>query len=203
VRHKVRDDPSIAVAPIRTKYGESKLHVFSWSANEQDNVLVVVPGELDSCPLIRIQSACYTGEIFDSLDCDCHWQLETSLKLIHQRGGAFIYMLKDGRGAGLLSKIRGMKISSDEGVDTAEAYQRMGIQLDPREYSQPAFILKYFGIERLELLTNNPRKITALANSGFKVSRRALVSIPTTHNRGYLEAKAKKLGHLMQMDKPI
>jgi GTP cyclohydrolase II len=100
--------PTTACSPIRTKYGEFTIYVFSWSENEQDNVLCLIPStECIQSPLVRIQSACYTGEIFESLDCDCHWQLETSLAAIQKEGGIFIYMLKDGRGAGLLTKYAG------------------------------------------------------------------------------------------------
>ena len=105
-------DPQIAQAPLRTRYGAFTLHVFSWSEHEQDNVLALVPEKVTRSPLVRIQSACYTGEIFGSLDCDCHWQLETSLAAIQHEGGVFIYMLRDGRGAGLLAKVRGMHLSA-------------------------------------------------------------------------------------------
>jgi GTP cyclohydrolase II len=91
-------NPTIAHAPICTKYGGFSIYVFSWSENEQDNVLALVRDTYDRAPLVRIQSACYTGEIFESLDCDCHWQLETSLAAIQKEGGIFVYMLKDGRG---------------------------------------------------------------------------------------------------------
>src|ERR1700730_3504096 len=118
--------PIIADAPIRTKYGEFSIYVFSWSENEQDNVLALVTNAINGSPLVRIQSACYTGEIFGSLDCDCHWQLETSLAAIQKQGGIFVYVLKDGRGAGLLTKIRGMDLSHSLGIDTADAYQELG-----------------------------------------------------------------------------
>ena len=190
--------PRVANAPIRTKYGEFVLHVFSWSENEQDNVLAMVPNIPASYPLIRIQSACYTGEIFESLDCDCHWQLETSLEAISQEGGVFIYMLKDGRGAGLFEKVRGMKLSHDKKIDTADAYQELGIPLDPRTYEYAVFILKHFGYLSVRLLTNNPRKISGLTDAGLKVERVPLESEPTAYNSHYLKAKAMKLGHFMQ-----
>jgi GTP cyclohydrolase II len=89
-------EPRIENAPLRTKYGLFTIHIFSWSDNEQDNILALTSGLSSSKrPLIRIQSACYTGEIFGSLDCDCHWQLETRLTAIQREGGAFIYMLPD------------------------------------------------------------------------------------------------------------
>lgn len=191
------DSPQIAKAPLRTKHGEFTLYVYSWSENEQDNVLVLVhnPSEI---PLVRIQSACYTGEIFRSLDCDCHWQLKTSLDAIQSTGGIFIYMLRDGRGAGLLTKVRGMGLSSAKKIDTAEAYHELGIPADPRHYEQAAYILRHLSVVSLRLMTNNPRKINALEREGFAIERVSLESEPTDFNRDYLRAKATKLGHLMQ-----
>jgi GTP cyclohydrolase II len=191
-------EPQTSCTLLRTKYGHFRLHVFSWSDNEQDNVLVLVPEKATAIPLVRIQSACYSGEIFESLDCDCHWQLETSLAAIQNEGGAFIYMLKDGRGAGLLAKIRGMALSQTLNIDTADAYQKMGIPLDPREYDQAAYVLRTLGFKAIRLLTNNPRKVDGMVRAGFEVTRVRLESIPTEYNREYLRSKAAKLGHLMK-----
>lgn len=97
--------PQIAKSPLNTKYGAFEIYDFAWSENEQDNVLALVSGFAGKpMPLVRVQSACYTGEIFESTDCDCHWQLEMALHRIQNEGGIFIYMLCDGRGAGLLTK---------------------------------------------------------------------------------------------------
>ncbi|MBW7964138.1 GTP cyclohydrolase II [Bradyrhizobium sp. BR 10261] len=191
-------DPRIAHSPLRTRYGDFTLYVFSWSDNEQDNVLALLSDKKVERPLVRVQSACYTGEIFESVDCDCHWQLETSLKRIQSEGGVFVYMLQDGRGAGLLAKVRGMALSAAEGVDTADAYRRLGVAPDPRDYEQAAFILKHLGITAVRLLTNNPRKIAGLATQGIEVERARLESEPTEENRGYLKSKALKLGHMMR-----
>jgi GTP cyclohydrolase II len=191
-------DPKIAEAPLATRYGRFSLFVFSWSENEQDNVLALLPERRVDPPLVRIQSACYTGEIFGSLDCDCHWQLETSLIAIHGEGGIFIYMLRDGRGAGLLAKVRGLALSHTAGLDTADAYNELGILPDPRNYKQAAYVLEHFGVTSLRLLTNNPRKVQGLRDAGFDVARMRLESKPTDDNRDYLRAKATKLGHLMQ-----
>ncbi len=116
--------PQIAETPLNTKYGTFQLYDFAWSKNEQDNVLVLVSSFASKKPLVRVQSACYTGEIFESTDCDCHWQLETALHRIQAEGGIFIYMLCDGRGAGLLTKIKGMNLTAMEGLDTAEDVQK-------------------------------------------------------------------------------
>jgi GTP cyclohydrolase II len=194
--------PEIASAPLRTSYGDFTLYVFSWSDNEQDNVLVLTREPKGCTPLIRIQSACYTGEIFASLDCDCHWQLETSLRAIEAEGGALIYMLRDGRGAGVLAKVRGLQLSQDFSVDTAEAYERLGIPPDPRDYGQAIYVLQYFGWQTVRLLTNNPRKVRGIADAGFDVTRLPLESEPTLQNRDYLKAKAEKLGHMLRAFTP-
>jgi GTP cyclohydrolase II len=190
--------PKIAKSPLKTKYGTFDLYVFSWSENEQDNVLVLHADYGDGPPLVRVQSACYTGEIFESLDCDCHWQLETALARIHKEGGLFIYMLCDGRGAGLLTKIRGMQMTATQGIDTVDAYAELGSPLDPREYERAAFVLSYFGVTACKLLTNNPRKIEGLASCGISVERLPHESDPTEHNESYLKSKACKLGHMMK-----
>ncbi len=194
--------PQIAQSPLKTRHGEFALHVFSWSPNEQDNVLALVSDFAGRIPIVRIQSACYTGEIFDSLDCDCHWQLETSLSLIQEKGGIFVYMLCDGRGAGLLTKIRGMRITAEEGLDTADAYTKLGSPLDPREYDRAAYVLRHFSVEECVLLTNNARKIKGLESNGLRVTRRRLESRATPENRAYLHAKARKLGHLFEQFEP-
>lgn len=192
-------EPRVAETPLRTKYGLFTMYVFSWSDNEQDNVLTLVPESMNRSPAtVRIQSACYSGEIFESLDCDCHWQLETSLKIVQEERGAFIYMLRDGRGAGLLAKVRGMRLTSTQGLDTAEAYKVLGVPPDPRDYEQAAYVLRYLQVSSVRLLTNNPRKVEGLEMAGYQVERIRLESVPTEENKEYLRAKATKHGHLMQ-----
>lgn len=190
--------PTIANSPLNTKYGTFTLYVFAWSKNEQDNILVLTSKLSKNRPLVRVQSACYTGEIFESTDCDCHWQLETGLHRIQKEGGIFIYMLCDGRGAGLLTKIRGMHITATEGLDTAEAYEKLGSPLDPRDYKRAAFVLEHFGVKSCRLLTNNPRKVMGLKQYGIDVSREQHMSEPTALNESYLRSKAEKLGHMMK-----
>ena len=190
--------PKIAKSPLSTKYGSFEIYDFAWSDNEQDNVLALVSNFEDGKPLVRVQSACYTGEIFESTDCDCHWQLETALHRIQEEGGIFIYMLCDGRGAGLLTKIRGMNLTATEGLDTAEAYDRLGSPADPREYERAAFVLNHFGVTSCRLLTNNPRKVSGLKSCGIDVLREEHMSEPTPLNEPYLRSKAEKLGHMMK-----
>jgi GTP cyclohydrolase II len=191
--------PDHAESAIVSLYGESVLHCFSWGSHEEENVLAVVAGDPGRVPLVRVQSACYSAEIFRSLDCDCHEQLDTSLRRIHSEGGVVVYMLCDGRGAGLLTKIRGLALGTSEGLDTAEAYERLGVEPDPRRYDRVACVLKKLGITRLRLLTNNPRKIDGLLKSGLVVERERLEIPATPSSRSYLETKRDKLGHLLDL----
>lgn len=189
-----------ATTPFRSTYGAGTFHVFSWGPHEEDNVLAVVAGPPSDAPLVRVQSACYTAEIFRSTDCDCHEQLDESLRRVHQEGGAVVYMLSDGRGAGLLTKVRGLALGASAGMDTADAYRHLGVPLDPRSYERVAAVLVDLGVRNLRLLTNNPRKVTGLQAAGLGVEREPLMIAPTPASRAYLEAKRDKLGHLLNLD---
>jgi GTP cyclohydrolase II len=163
----------------------------------EDNILSVENRpELEGPPLVRVQSACYTAEIFRSLDCDCHAQLETSLSRIQGEGGVLLYMLCDGRGAGLLNKIRGLALGKSHSLDTADAYTALGLPADPRDYTRVAEVLRRLAVTEMRLLTNNPRKIAAMASAGFSVHRESLEIDATAHSRAYLQTKATKMGHL-------
>lgn len=191
-------DPRVASTKLLTAYGEFDFHCFAWGSHEEQNVLVLsnLPASLDS-PLCRIQSACYTGEIFGSLDCDCHEQLTLSLQRIQREGGLFIYYLCDGRGAGIFTKTLGLELGRTQGLDTSDAYLRLGVSQDPRQYSRAAFVLRYMNINRVRLLTNNPRKIDGLAQFGFTVQRESLEVEATPESVHYLETKSRKMGHLL------
>src|SRR5262245_55064962 len=104
----------LAITTLNTHYGEFEFRCYSWSVHEEDNILVLCKAYSGNWPIVRVQSACYTAEIFRSLDCDCHEQLEVSLQRVQQEGGALVYMLCDGRGAGLLQKVRGLELSRTE-----------------------------------------------------------------------------------------
>lgn len=191
-------DPRVATTKLRTAHGEFDFHCFSWSTHEEDNVLCLSRLDVDDMPtLCRVQSACYTAEIFQSLDCDCHAQLHQSLKMIQERGGLLVYVLCDGRGAGLFTKTLGLELGRTQGLDTSDAYSRLGVPQDPREYSRVAYVLKALGIRRIRLLTNNPRKLEGLAKHGLEVERMSLEIPATTDSRPYLETKAKKMGHML------
>jgi GTP cyclohydrolase II len=180
-----------------THFGAFDFHCFSWGTHEEDKILCLVKHPLPDVPLIRVQSACYTAEIFRSLDCDCHEQLERSLQLIRSAGGIFIYMICDGRGAGLLNKVKGLELGRTERLDTSDAYSRLNLDQDPREYSRVAKVLQYFSISSVRLLTNNPRKLAGLAQLGFDVKREPIEIPATDASRPYLLTKRDKMGHLL------
>jgi GTP cyclohydrolase II len=185
-----------ASAPLKTVYGDSTLYCYSFGAREEDNVLCLeVPWRGD--PLVRVQSACYTGEILRSTDCDCHEQLDTSLRLIHEGGGLLAYMLCDGRGAGLMVKLRALDLLATDGVDTHDAYSLLGVPLDPRRYGRVSAVLLDRGATTVRLLTNNPRKLAGLAVNGITVMRMPLEVAPTSDSLPYLEVKRAKMGHLL------
>ncbi|MDX4013208.1 GTP cyclohydrolase II [Aliarcobacter skirrowii] len=182
---------------LNTKYGVYNFYCFSWGKHEEDNILVLENKNDSHTPLVRVQSACYTAEIFRSLDCDCHAQLSTSQKLISKEGGLLIYMLVDGRGAGLLNKIKGMELGFTHNLDTSEAYKFLGLEQDPREYDRVYDILSYFKIKKIKLLTNNPRKVSKLENIGISVTRIPLEIRSTNESKPYLKTKASKMGHML------
>jgi GTP cyclohydrolase II len=183
---------------LGTAYGPARMHVFSFGVHEEDNIICIQPDieSLPKTPTVRVQSACYTAEIFQSTDCDCHGQLHESLAKIHKDRGLLVYMLCDGRGAGLLTKVRGLALGDDMGLDTFDAYEHLGVEPDPRDYVRVSIVLQSMNINSIRLLTNNPRKIEALAASGIEVERVPIVIPATRHSRSYLETKRLKFGHL-------
>jgi GTP cyclohydrolase II len=190
--------PKVVSTQLKTAFGEFQFHCFAWGVHEEDNVLCMATKDISSCvPLCRVQSACYTAEILRSLDCDCHEQLTTSLLRIHEEGGVFIYMLCDGRGAGLFTKTLGLKLGQTEGLDTSDAYIRLGVEQDLREYFRPAYVLEYLNVKKVRLLTNNPKKMGGLTRHGIEVIREGLEIPATPDSTAYLRTKAEKMGHLL------
>jgi len=184
---------------IKTIYGAFEFYCFNWGSHEDENVLCLCVKPSDRIPLVRIQSACFTAEIFRSTDCDCHEQLEQSLIRIQKNGGYLIYLLRDGRGAGIFQKVKGLKLFETDGLDTADAYDHLGIDKDPRKYERVAEILKYFNLSKIKLLTNNPRKIGGLETHGIEVERVPLLIEPTKDSYPYLKTKRDKMGHMLEL----
>jgi 3,4-dihydroxy 2-butanone 4-phosphate synthase / GTP cyclohydrolase II len=156
--------------------------------------------------LVRIHSECLTGDIFESLLCDCGSQLHQAMKQVAQAGkGAILYMRQEGRGIGLLSKLRAYKLQQEEGLDTVEANQRLGFNADLRHYGIGAQILLDLGIRQIRLLTNNPKKVVGVDGYGLRIVERVPIQIlPNQKNLRYLQTKKDKLGHLLdEMDQPM
>jgi GTP cyclohydrolase II len=146
-----------------------------------------------------VHSECLTGDVFHSLRCDCQAQLDLSLEQIGAEGrGLFIYERKEGRGIGLMNKLRAYQLQ-DEGADTVEANERLGFESDLRDYELPASILKYLGVTKIRLLSNNPHKVQAMEDSGIHVIERVPCIAPELETRAaYLETKRIKMGHILE-----
>src|SRR5579875_1839482 len=166
---------------------------------EREEAVALVMGDIRSAPpLVRIHSQCLTGDVFHSLRCDCRLQLELALsKIVEAGAGILIYEQQEGRGIGLMAKLRAYELQ-DEGLDTVEANLQLGFQADHRNFELPAEILKQLGVPAVRLLTNNPEKVEALEAAGIKVVERLSAEIPIepTFER-YLETKRDKMGHLV------
>jgi GTP cyclohydrolase II len=192
----------VAEADFPTQFGFFRIYGFKRQAGPQTEEAVALGmGELAGHPppLVRIHSQCLTGDVFHSLRCDCRAQLELSLKHIAQEGrGLLIYEHQEGRGIGLLNKLRAYELQ-DQGADTVEANQRLGFESDLRSYELPGVILRYFGLPAIRLLSNNPEKVEAVERAGIRVSERVpcLADVIDTRE-AYLRTKKEKMGHWLK-----
>ena len=186
----------VAEADFPTRFGHFRIVGFRAGAEE---VVAIRMGELDGPPpLVRIHSQCLTGDVFHSLRCDCRAQLEMALDMVAEEGrGLIIYENKEGRGIGLINKIRAYELQ-DQGHDTVEANQALGFEADLRDYEIPAAILREFGVKAVRLLSNNPDKILALENSGIQVAERVPCQPAVESAARYLLTKKEKMGHLLE-----
>lgn len=186
----------IAEAKLPTPFAEFRISVFA-AADGKEHVVVSL-GDLAGAdaPLVRVHSECLTGDALFSLRCDCGFQLDQALARIGKAGcGAVLYLRQEGRGIGLGNKIRAYALQ-DRGSDTVEANHQLGFPADARQYDLAVQLLKQIGLNRIRLMTNNPRKLDALTSDGIEVVERvALESGRNPHNEAYLRAKADKLGH--------
>jgi 3,4-dihydroxy 2-butanone 4-phosphate synthase/GTP cyclohydrolase II len=188
------------VLPTR-KAGSFRLMIYADSL-ETTAYVALVKGDItaETATLVRLHSQCLTGDVFGSERCDCGEQLDAALEMIEQAGhGVLVYMFDEGRGIGLLNKIRAYALQ-DEGHDTVEANHALGFAADMRDYSAGAHILFDLGVREVRLMTNNPEKVQALESYGLKVVERVPVeAVPRSANRGYLETKRSKFGHLLSL----
>lgn len=184
---------------LPTKLGEFNLTCYKDNLNDKIH-LAITKGEIteDKPILVRVHSECLTGDVFHSLRCDCGDQFDTALRMIEAAGnGVLLYMRQEGRGIGLVNKLKAYKIQ-DSGADTVEANQRLGFPPDLREYGIGAQMLLDLGVRKMNLLTNNPTKIVGLEGYGLEVVKRIPLKIkPNEHNKNYLKTKSEKMGHLL------
>jgi len=191
----------VASADFPTRWGKFRVMGFEGEYGAErrlETALALVMGDVHSTtPLVRIHSQCLTGDVFGSLRCDCRQQLEMALAMIADQGaGVLIYEQQEGRGIGLMAKLRAYELQ-DAGLDTVEANERLGFKADHRGFELPAQILKALGISRVRLLSNNPDKVAALERDRIEVTERVPCEVaPNAQAEGYLKTKKQKLGHL-------
>lgn len=189
--------------PVRLPTANGEFTLVAYTApDSREPHLALIHGELGSAPLVRLHSECFTGDVLGSERCDCGPQLERALQMIASQGGILIYLRQEGRGIGLLNKLRAYALQ-DEGLDTVEANEHLGFQPDERDYAVAAEILRDLGVSTVRLLTNNPCKIEGLRANGIEVLERVPLEIPPRkHNLRYLQTKKLKLGHWLQIHTP-
>ena len=180
-----------------TKFGHFKLVAFK-EKNTNNEHLALIKGEWAKGEpvLVRVHSSCFTGDILGSFRCDCGEQLHDAMRMVEKEGqGVILYMNQEGRGIGLVNKLRAYKLQ-EEGMDTVEANLHLGFPMDKRDYGVGAQILRYLGINKLRLISNNPQKRAGLLGYGLEIVESVPVEIlPNPHNERYLETKRDKLGH--------
>ncbi len=192
----------VAAARLPTEIGEFKIVGYR-SLTSSEEFVVLIKGEMnpDLPTLVRIHSQCLTGDVFGSIKCDCGPQLHKAMEMIEVEGrGAVVYQQQEGRGIGILNKIRAYALQ-DEGADTVEANERLGFVVDARNYQQCAEILFDLGLCQVRVLSNNPDKIQALEEAGLRVVERVPIEVesqqPAAH---YLRTKKEKLGHFIDLN---
>ena len=189
----------VASSQLPTQWGTFTMHGFLEEATGKEHVVLTMGNVSDGQPVLgRLHSECLTGDALFSLRCDCGFQLEAALKAIADEGrGALLYLRQEGRGIGLMNKIRAYHLQ-DGGADTVEANELLGFGADQRDYGICKPMLDHLGITSLKLLTNNPRKVKAIQGFGVEVAQRLPLQFgKNPHNAKYLATKAGKLGHML------
>jgi 3,4-dihydroxy 2-butanone 4-phosphate synthase/GTP cyclohydrolase II len=204
IRHRMRHErlvQRIASPYLPTRFGDFRLYAYRSDVTHEEHLALVL-GEIreEEPVLVRVHSQCLTGDVFGSARCDCGGQLQLALEKIAQEGrGVFLYLLQEGRGIGLVNKLRAYELQ-DEGHDTVSANEKLGFPPDIRNYGVGSQILRDLGVRRMRLMTNNPSKYVAIGGYGLEIVERIPLEVgPTERSRRYLEAKKNKMGHLLKM----
>ncbi|MCU0319864.1 MAG: bifunctional 3,4-dihydroxy-2-butanone-4-phosphate synthase/GTP cyclohydrolase II [Flavobacteriales bacterium] len=187
---------------LPTQLGDFQLIAYrQTTTNEEHLALIKGTWNADDPVLVRVHSSCVTGDIFGSCRCDCGPQLHRAMEMIEAEGrGVIVYMQQEGRGIGLLNKLKAYKLQ-EQGADTVEANLMLGFSMDARDYGVGAQILHDLGVRKMRLMTNNPRKRTGLVGYGLEIVENVPIEIPAnTHNQRYLQTKKDKLGHTLKLN---
>jgi 3,4-dihydroxy 2-butanone 4-phosphate synthase/GTP cyclohydrolase II len=206
IDYRIRREPLVersVTVELPTQFGTFDLVAYQETLTGKEH-LALTKGEWnDEKPvLVRLHSQCITGDVFASLRCDCGDQLALAMQAVEREGrGIILYMRQEGRGIGLINKLKAYKLQQEEGMDTVEANEALGFQMDQREYGISYQILRDLGVDRLRLLTNNPQKSEALASCGLEVVERVPIEVtPNDVNENYLRTKRDRMGHLILED---
>ena len=191
----------VAEAKLPTEWGDFQIAGYR-SLTSAEEFVVLYKGEMrpDIPTLVRIHSQCLTGDVFGSKKCDCGEQLHRTLQMIDEEGrGAIVYQQQEGRGIGIINKIRAYALQ-DEGADTVEANERLGLAVDSREYRQCAEVLFDLGLCKVRVISNNPGKLRALEEAGLEIAERISIEVPSSAPAArYMQTKKEKMGHLLDL----
>lgn len=205
IEYRIKRDSlieEIVRVDMPTKYGHFKLVAFQEKNSSNEHLALIKGGwKPDEPVMVRVHSSCFTGDILGSLRCDCGDQLHSAMKMVEEQGtGVILYMNQEGRGIGLLNKLKAYRLQ-EQGMDTVEANLHLGFQMDQRDYGVGAQILRHLGVTKLKLITNNPKKRVGLIGYGLEIIDNIPIKVdPNPHNEKYLQTKRDKLGHEILKD---